>query len=73
MSGECELSSDGTYWTQTRATIGGAAFQDWQQGRWTVDGDRTVLQPKKASEPILARWNASAIEIIGVRILLPGK
>jgi len=68
VAGELELLADGSYWSRTHANVFGAAFQDWFEGRWSVAGERIVLQ--RADQTVLAgMWAVNTIEIAAARTM----
>ena len=69
VAGELELSADGSYWSSTHATIFGAEFQDWWEGRWSVASDRIVLQRAGQPADFVGTWSGNTIEIAGTRTM----
>jgi hypothetical protein len=69
VAGELELSADGSYWSRTDATIFGAAFHDWWEGRWSVASDRIVLQRAGQPADFVGTWSGNTIEIAGIRTM----
>jgi hypothetical protein len=69
VAGELELSAGGSYWTSTHATIFGAPFNDWWEGRWSVAGDRLVLERSGQAAVFVGTWSGSTIEIAGTRTM----
>jgi hypothetical protein len=69
VGGELELSADGSYWSSTRATIAGVAFQDVLRGRWSVVRDRITLERADQTAVVAGTWNGVTIEIAGTRTL----
>ena len=69
VGGDLQLSTDGTYWNQTRASIGGAIVHGWSEGRWTASGGEITLHPVGQSSTIPATWTGPYIEIVDSRTL----
>ena len=69
VDGDLQILVDHTFSKRTRAIIAGAAFQDWQDGRWTIDGGRLELSVNGATGSALAVWTTESLELRGVRTL----
>lgn len=69
VGGDLQLSTDGSYWNQTRASIGGAMVHGWSEGRWTASGGKITLHPNGQSSTISANWTGMYIEIVDSRTL----
>ena len=69
VDGDLQILSDHTFSKRTRAIIGGATFQDWQEGRWTIDGGRLELSVNGATGTTVAVWKPDSLELRAVRTL----
>jgi hypothetical protein len=69
VGGSLELSRDGSYTKQTRATIEEVTFEDLHTGHWTARVGQIELWPSDGGDPVVARWHDGSIEIPGVRTI----
>jgi len=69
VDGDLQILVDHTFSKRTRAIIAGAAFQGWQNGRWTIDGGRLELSVNGGTESALAVWTTESLELRGARTL----
>jgi hypothetical protein len=69
VGGDLQIFPDHSFWRRTRASIGGAVFQDWQDGGWSVDGRRLELSVSGATASTIGAWNGESLDLQAGRTL----